>query len=135
MSDLNNRAEIVAAAVEARRELSDLERVLQEEIDEIDFTAFVERRPLTPQEKQLRRVRRSDQGEVRDAFKELAFVTLQRLDQSAEVQQLVAKLTQVNERLGEDLDELKAIERYTAIAAKVADTLAKVVGKLAGLLI
>ena len=81
-------AEVVAEANAARAELAVLERDLQEEIDAIDLTAFKEGRERTAEELARRKERRASQAEVREGFKVLAFVTAQRLDDTAEVAQL-----------------------------------------------
>ena len=124
-------AEVVAEANAARESLAALERDLQEDIDAIDLTAFKEKRDRTAAELAKRKELRASQSEVREGFKVLAFVTAQRLDDTVEVQHLIRKMDDVNAGLQDDLDRLKKIEKYAAIAAKVADTLAKVGEKLA----
>ncbi|MGD1876453.1 MAG: hypothetical protein ACFB13_03015 [Kiloniellaceae bacterium] len=123
--------EVVAKANAARESLAALERDLQEDIDAIDLTAFKEKRDRTPAELAKRKELRASQSEVREGFKVLAFVTAQRLDDTAEVQHLIRRMDDVNAGLQDDLDRLKKIEKYAAIAAKVADALAKVGEKLA----
>jgi uncharacterized protein (DUF885 family) len=124
-------ASVVADANTARQALAELERELQEDIDEIDFTAFKEERDLTAKEIERRKERRATQGEVRDGFRILAFVTAQRLDDSAEVSQLLRQLQIVNAGLEDDLAQLEDIKKFAAISAQVADALAKTAANLA----
>lgn len=125
--------EVLAQANAARRDLGDLERELQEEIDEIDFRVFQERRDPTPDERALRKARRAAQAEVRAASTELVFVTLRRLSESDEVARLQRKMSEINSGIDDDLNHLGDVARYAATAAKVADGIAKVVDKLADL--
>ena len=131
MGDPESVDVIIASATEARRNLSDLEQQLQTEIDEIDFRAFQDGRPLTADEKARRKQFRASQTEVREAFVELAFVTLRRLDDSEEVKRLHKRMDQINRGLSDDLDDLKQIAEFAETAAKVADTIAEVVQKIA----
>lgn len=131
MPDSEPVDKIIASAQEARKELADLEQQLQSRIDEIDFDAFREERNLTADDKTERKQLRASQTEVREAFVELAFVTLRRLDESEEVGRLNARLDQINRGLKDDLDDLKKIAAFAAKAAKVADSVAKVVEKVA----
>ena len=124
-------AQIIAQAKAARAELAKLESDLQEEIDGLDFSAFKEKRNLTAAEFKQRKSRRATQAEIREAFKILAFVTAQRLDNSDEVARLSHQMKTINGGLKDDLDRLKKIEKYAQIAAKVADALAKAAAKLA----
>src|SRR4030095_8203660 len=118
--------DIVKAAQTARRNLSDLEQKLQAEIDEIDFDAFREGRDLTPDEAARRGQARASQSEVREAFVEIAFVTVSRVDHSEEVAALSARMERINRGLAGDLDRLKKIASFASTVAKVADTVAKV---------
>lgn len=122
---------VVADTDAARDALAVLERELQEGIDAIDFEAFKAGRPLTAGELERRRELRATQGEVRDGFKVLAFVTAQRLDETAEVSQLLRQMEIVNAGLEDDLEKLGKLKKYAEIAAKVADTLAKAAANLA----
>jgi hypothetical protein len=76
---------------------------------------------------------RATQAEVREQFKVLAFVTAQRLDSTEEVSSLLRQIQTINAGLKDDLARLKKIERYAAIAAKVADAIAKATEKLAAI--
>lgn len=124
-------ADVIASANAARQNLANLERELQDDIDTIDFAAFKAKRPLTPEEIARRRDLRGTQGEVREGFRVLAFVTARRLDETAEVKKLLRDITTINAGLQDDLAKLKKLEKYAKIAAKVADTLAKAAEKLA----
>ena len=124
-------AQIIAQAKAARGELAKLERELQEGIDGIDFLAFEKDRDLTAAELKRRKALRATQAEIREAFKILAFVTAQRLDNTNEVARLHRQMKAVNGGLKDDLERLKKIEKYARIAAKVADALAKAAAKLA----
>lgn len=133
MSKAQTRQQIVAAAKTTRRELSEMEGELQAEIDEIDMQVFSDRRAYSVEEKKRRKSLMADQAEVREAFKELAYMTLSRLDDSDEVKQLTKKMKQINDGLSDDLNDLKKVERYAQVAAKVADGMAKVAAKLVDL--
>lgn len=125
--------QVVKEANAARQQLSLLERELQEGIDAIDFQAFKEGRDLTSDEIAQRKGLRATQAEVREDFKVLAFVTVQRLDDTAEVAQLLRQLQVINAGLEDDLARLNKIEKYAEISAKVADSLAKTAEKLAAI--
>jgi hypothetical protein len=131
MSNRETIAAIVADAAARRADLAELDHLLQNDIDEIVLAAALEGRPLSEAEKQRRRALRAEQSEVQDAFRALAFVTLARLDQSAELAALHAKMTGINAVLADDLDRLKDIARYATIAARVADGLAQLAAKVA----
>jgi hypothetical protein len=131
MSDRESVEAIVADAATSRANLAELDHMLQDEIDDVVLAAAREGRALSPADNERRRALRADQSEVQDAFKALAFVTLARLNQSAELVALEAKLTGINAVLADDLDRLRSIQRYAAIAAKVADGLAQLAAKVA----
>lgn len=126
-------AEVVAEANNARRQLATLEQQLQEEIDEIDFTAFRAGRPPTAAEIARRRELRTTQGEVRDQFKVLAFVTARRLDETDEVSFLLREMHNINVGLQDDFERLQRLQRYAQVAAEVADAVAKATAKLAAI--
>jgi hypothetical protein len=133
MANNESVQDIVNAAQAARRSLSDLEQQLQTEIDRIDFKAGQEGRDLTPAETKRRTQLRASQSEVREAFVELAFVTVSRLDQSAEVAALSARMDRINRGLSDDLNRLKQIANFATMVAQVAEAVAKVVALLATL--
>jgi soluble cytochrome b562 len=125
--------DIVKSAQAARRSLSDLEQKLQSEIDSIDFAAFREGRDLTAAEIAKRTQLRASQGELRDAFVQLAFVTVSRLDDSAEVAALSGRMERINRGLADDLDRLKRVAGFAKAVAGVADGVAKVAARLVAL--
>jgi hypothetical protein len=122
---------IVAEATATRSQLASLDHTLQGEIDKIILGAAKRNRALTDNEKNRRRLLRSQQADVREAFAELAFVTVARLDNSDDVKQLRESLKSINANLSDDLERLKKIATFAAIAAQVADGLAKLVGQVA----
>jgi len=122
--------DIVNTAQETRRGLSDLEQQLQSEIDKMDFDAFRDGRDLTVAETKRRTQLRASQSEVRDAFIALAFVTVSRLDDSAEVAALSKRMDGINRGLSDDLGRLKKIAAFATTVAKVADGVAKVAAQL-----
>lgn len=123
--------QVIAEADSARQQLASLERVLQEEIDEIDFRAFREGRALVPTEVERRRELRATQSEVREDFTVLAFVTAERLGETAEVDRLLRQMQLVNAGLEDDLARLRQVERYADVTAKVTDLLARTTAQLA----
>jgi hypothetical protein len=121
---------IVAGAMKTRSDLAELDQTIQGQIDEIVLGAARQGRDLSPAELDQRKKLRGDQADVQDAFAALAFATLRRLDNSADVADLKTKLDAINAGLTTDLNRLKAIARYAAIAAKVADGLAQLASKV-----
>jgi hypothetical protein len=132
MPELESAETIVAEAMKNRVRLLDLDHELQSEIDEIVLGAARAGRGLNNEEKARRKSRRASQADTGRALKALAFVTLARLDGSDEVIELKGKLDAVNDGLVDDLEQLKDIERYTAIAADLADGLAQLAEQVAG---
>ena len=132
MTDREKAQDIVSEAMKTRSALTDLDHAIQEEIDEIVLTAARERRALSDDDKARRKALRADQVEIPDVFKVLAFVTLPRLDASADVAKLKNKLESVKDELDDDINRLKGIARYAEIAAKVADGLTQLAIKVAG---
>lgn len=122
--------DIVKSSQGARRSLSDLEQQLQSMIDEIDFTAFRDGRDLTPDETVRRTQMRASQREIRDAFVELAFVTVSRLNDSDEIAALSARMERINRGLSDDLERLKRIAGFAKTVAKIADGVAKVAAQI-----
>jgi hypothetical protein len=125
--------QIEATAQRARNAIATLQKQLQEEQRDINRTAFFAGRPLTAEEQ----ARIAEIGiafkKSNDALVELAFVTLQNLDDSQEVQLLQTRMTGINAGLSVDLDKLKDIQAVSATAARVADTVAKVAAEVAKL--
>ncbi len=135
MTDQETVADIMADANAQRENLEELERSLQADIKQIDRTAFMESRPLTDDEKTRRAELRASQEKVGNAYVQWAYLTAKRLDDSAEVDVIKAKLDAVNLSLADDLGRLKNVERYAEIAAKVAEGAVKIAGKIAKLAI
>jgi hypothetical protein len=132
MTDKNTVDAIVAGATASRSQLASLDHTLQGAIDEIVLGAAKQGRELTDDEKKQRKLLRAQQADVQEAFEELAFATAARLDNSDDVKQLREKLQSINANLGDDLDRLRKIAIYAAIAAQVADGLAKLAEQVAG---
>jgi hypothetical protein len=132
MTDKNTVDAIVAGATASRSQLASLDHTLQGAIDKIVLGAAKQGRELTDDEKKQRKLLRAQQADVQEAFEELAFATAARLDNSDDVRQLREKLQSINANLGDDLDRLKKIAIYAAIAAQVADGLAKLAEQVAG---
>lgn len=135
MTNQETVADIMADANVQRENLEELERSLQADIKQIDRTAFMESRPLTDDEKTHRAELRASQEKVGSAYVQWAYLTAKRLDDSAEVEVIKAKLDAVNLSLADDLGRLKDVERYAEIAAKVAEGAVKIAGKIAKLAI
>jgi hypothetical protein len=133
MTDKNTVEAIVAEAEASRLQLTSLHDALQSEIDEIASNAAKQGREPTDAEKEQRKLLRAEQAKVLEAFKELAFVTLVRLDNSDDVKQLQTSLKSINANLNDDLERLKKIATYAKIAAQVADGLAKLAAQAAAI--
>jgi hypothetical protein len=125
--------QIEAAAQKAESAIGVLQRKLQAEQRQIRRQAFLEDRALTAQEQQRLADIAATQQALTNALVQLSFVTLQNLDNSAQVQQLQSRMNQINQGLIGDLDKLKQLEAFAATVAKVADTIAQVAAKLASL--
>jgi hypothetical protein len=132
MTDKNTVDAIVTGANASRSQLASLDHTLQGAIDKIVLDAAKQDRKLTDDEKNQRKVLRGQQADVQEAFAELAFATAARLDNSDDVEQLRQKLKSINANLSDDLEKLKKIATYAAIAAQVADGLAKLAEQVAG---
>jgi hypothetical protein len=132
MTDENTADAIVAKASESRSNLAALDHMLQSAIDKIVLGAATRGQNLSDAERKQRSALRAQQADVQEAFTELGFATVARLDQSDEVKQLQKKLNSINSHLGDDLDRLKEIAAFAAIAAKVADGLTKLAEQVAG---
>ena len=88
--------DIVDDALRTRDALAKLESAINSEIDAIGFQAFQEKRDLTADERSRRDHLRASRGEVQDAFAELAFVTLAKLNRSSDVQNLLHDIAEAN---------------------------------------
>jgi hypothetical protein len=133
MTEKNTVEAIVAGAKGSRSQLESLDKALDSAIDEIVSGGAKQGRQLTDGEKGERDLLRAQQAKVQAAFQELAFVTLARLDNSDDVKQLQEKLKSINADLNDDLERLKKIATYAAIAAQVADGLAKLAAQAAAI--
>jgi len=68
-----------------------------------------------------------------DAMIVLSLVTLSRLRNSADVENLNKEMARINDQLKDDLEHLQDLEGYAETAAKVANGLASAVEKVAEL--
>ena len=130
MTDKETIADIMADATAQRKNLEQLEVSLQADIKDIDRRAFMESRALTEEEKALREERRASQKKVGTAYIQWGYLTAKRLDDSAEVEIIKAKIDAVNVELADDLGRLKDVERYAEVAAKIAEGAVKIAGKI-----
>ena len=132
MTDKNTVDAIVAGATASRSQLASLDHMLQGAIDKIVLDAAKQGRELTDDEKNQRKLLRGQQADVQEAFAALAFATAARLDNSDDVKQFREELKSINANLSDDLERLKKITTYAAIAVQVADGLAKLAAQVAG---
>ena len=114
---------IVMDARATRESLMDLDHSIQSARDAITIGAATQGRTMTESERSLRRSLRADQTEVRDAFTELALVTLARLDSTQEMRALAARLQSINKHVHAELQDLRNLENF---AREVSELLAKV---------
>lgn len=127
--------DIMADATAQRENLEQLERALQADIKAIDRRAFMESRSLTEEEKVERGRLRTSQKRLGEAYVKWAYLTAKRLDDSAEVATIKARIDAINLDLADDLERLKDVERYAEITAKIADGAVKIAGKIAKLVV
>jgi len=132
MTDKNTVDAIIAGATASRSQLALLDHTLQGAIDKIVLDAAKQGRALTDDEKNQRKLLRGQQADVQEAFAELAFATAARLDNADDVKQFREELRSINANLSDNLERLKKIATYAAIAAQVADGLAKLAEQVAG---
>ena len=132
MTDKNTVDAIIAGATASRSQLALLDHTLQGAIDKIVLDAAKQGRALTDDEKNQRKLLRGQQADVQEAFAELAFATAARLDNADDVKQFREELKSINANLSDDLERLKKIVTYAAIAAQVADRLAELAAQVAG---
>jgi len=132
MTDKNTVDAIIAGAIASRSQLALLDHTLQGAIDKIVLDAAKQGRALTNDEKNQRKLLRGQQADVQEAFAELAFATAARLDNADDVKQFREELRSINANLSDDLEGLKKIATYAAIAAQVADGLAELAAQVAG---
>jgi hypothetical protein len=125
--------QIAAARDEAREALGKLASQLNDGIDAIEATVFQEDRDFTTAERSRRDFLRASLNETNGAISELAFVTLDRLNQSDEVKRMRADLDDVNRQIQGDLTRLKQIADFAQQAANALALLAQISEGLAGL--
>ena len=128
-NDSPTAQEILDSADDAQRKLAAQERTLQKEIQNIDDVEFDH--PLTEEQEKLRKNLRAAQKQCRAGMAELAFVTLEALDNSAEVQNLANAFKTINADLEAALDRVKHLASIAATAQQVVDAVAKVAAQLA----
>ena len=121
--------EILDSASDAQGKLTAQEKTLQNEIQNIDDVEFDH--PLTDEQKKLRENLRTAQKQCRAGMAELAFVTLEALDNSAEVQKLANAFKTINADLKTALDRVKHLASIAATVQQVVDAVAKVAAQLA----
>ena len=121
--------EILDSADDARGKLTAQEKTLQKEIQNIDDVEFDH--PLTDEQKKLRENLRAAQKQCRAGMAELAFVTLEALDDSAEVQKLASAFKTISADLKAALDRVNHLASIAATAQQVVDAVAKVGTQLA----
>ncbi len=71
-------------------------------------------------------------GELAEAMETLALDTVDALENSSDVDNLLRNIEAVNQQLQDDLEHLKQIAEHAAKAAAIASGMATVVGKLLG---
>jgi len=121
--------EILDSASDAQGKLTAQEKTLQNEIQNIDDVEFDH--PLTDEQKKLRENLRTAQKQCRAGMAELAFVTLEALDNSADVQDLADAFKTINADLKTALDRVKHLASIAATVQQVVDAVAKVAAQLA----
>jgi hypothetical protein len=124
--------QIAAAQDEARETLGKLASQLNDGIDAIEAKVFQEDRDFSADERSRRDFLRASLNETNSAISELAFVTLDRLNQSDEVKRMRAAIDDVNRQIQGDLTRLQEIATFAkqatdalALLAKIAEGLAK----------
>jgi len=125
--------EVLADANEAREALAELELSVQKEIRDIEGQAAAEGRWPNADEKVRRKKLRAQKIEIGESFRQLADLTLMRLDASEDIQRILTRMREVNDDLLEDLEDLKRIEGMASKAARVAGIAEKIAAKLAAL--
>lgn len=131
----HTKEEVMAQFRDTRAQLYALDDALDQERREIRMRAFKEGRAQTPEETSRRKQIGSQRMEVGDALEALGLDTIEALDSTDDLQKLIASIGLVNAELEDDLEDLRSLERYADLAAKVSASLAKVAEKLAGLAI
>lgn len=125
--------EVLATAAATRASIVDLDAGLAERVDAIEDAAFNTGRALTPAEIAERDQLRAARHEAADALRALSFQTLEELNDSSTVQDLLSGIQAVNRDMEQDLQRLEKVAEFAGDAAKVADGLVQVAKALATL--
>jgi hypothetical protein len=125
MANAASADEVFAAATAMKEQFENLKSAIDDQVEEIFRNATSARRDPTAAEKAQIESLRADQDKIDESLEALAFATLRKLDNSADIATLRAKLKEVSAGLKDDLKRLKNIARYAEIAGKVADALTK----------
>lgn len=113
-----------------RGDLTELDKKLDQERRAIRLTAFQAGRRQTVEEIARRKEIAAERLEVADALEELALETIAGLDGTEDVQKILSSMALINAELGGDLQRLKQLEEYAALADKIMKGLVKGVAKL-----
>lgn len=133
--DAPTKKEVVDHFKSLRSDLYELDKKLDNERRDIRLKAFRESRAQTPDETARRKEIAAQRLEIADALKELALETIAELDRTEDLQNLIAAMTHINAELVDDLENLKRLEEYAALADKVIKGLVKGVEKLSKLVV
>ena len=125
--------EILAAAAATRASIVDLDANLAERVEAIKDAAFNAGRALTPSETAERDQLRAARHEAAEALRALSFQTMEELNDSSTVQDLLSGIQAINRDMDQDLQRLEKITEFAEDAAKVADGLVQVAKGLATL--
>jgi hypothetical protein len=126
---------IFAAATATKDNFDALIDGIDDEVDKIfDGAASAGREPTAAEKTRIESLR-ADQAKLRKSEDALAFATLRKLDNSADVVALQSQLQTVNAGLKDCLGRLRKIAAIAQIAAKVADGLTQLAEKAAGALV
>ncbi|MCG8509693.1 MAG: hypothetical protein MI741_10750 [Rhodospirillales bacterium] len=128
-------AELRQEYTAARATITALDGELAKEWNEIGDKAFDEDRDLTPEEEARQDQIEETRAELMRRLKDLALGNLRNLNSSEDVDALNAQILAVKEGLDETLEHLENVARYAAAAANIAETVAKVAEKAAGLVL
>jgi len=109
-----------------------LDQALADERKALKRNAFAEGRPLTDEEVIHRKEIVATRVKLADAMEVLALDTVDALENSSDVGQLIHNINAVNFQLENDLERLKQTEATAAKAAAVAGGMVSVVHKLLG---
>ncbi|HVO16132.1 MAG TPA: hypothetical protein VMV26_13010 [Alphaproteobacteria bacterium] len=126
---------IFAAATEMKDRFDALIDGIDDEVDKIfDAASSAGREPNAAEKARIDQLG-ADQAKLRKSQDALAFATLRKLDNSADVVALQSQLQTVNAGLKDCLGRLRKIAAIAQIAAKVADGLTQLAEKAAGALV